>query len=159
MSQATAELIQDRLLAGIVLRDLGEHRLKDLSRPEHVYQIVSSDLLSEFPALRTLDQRPNYLPIQPTSFIGREHELAQIKSLVATTALLTLIGTGGCGKTRVALQSASNFLDDFPDGVWFVDLAPPDTLTTLSIEQVRNNEAIALFVDRARAVVLDFGLT
>jgi predicted ATPase len=124
LSRTTADLLQDRLPPGVVLLDLGEHRLKDLSRPEHVYEVTGPDLLADFPSLKTLDQRPNNLPIQPTSFVGRDRELAQTKALLTTTQLLTLTGAGGCGKTRLALQIASDLLDGFPDGVWLVDLAP-----------------------------------
>ena len=78
-----------------MLRDLGEHRLNDVNRPEHVYQLDSADSSADFPTLKTWDQRPNNLPNQPTSFIGREHELAEVKELLATTNRLTLTGTGG----------------------------------------------------------------
>jgi predicted ATPase/class 3 adenylate cyclase len=126
LSRATVELIADDLPGGIELRDLGTHRLKDLSRPEHIFQLVAPDLLTNFPALRTLDACPNNLPAQPTALVGRKHDLAAIGELLRhdKVRLLTLIGAGGTGKTRLALQAAAELLDAFIDGVWFVDLAP-----------------------------------
>lgn len=125
LSQATYELVRrDRLPEGVTLRDLGEHQLKDLIRPEHIYQIVAADLPSEFPPLKTLDTLPNNLPIQLTSFIGREKEILEIKRLLGATRLLTLTGAGGAGKTRLSLQVATDLLDGFKDGAWFIELAP-----------------------------------
>src|SRR6185436_11058103 len=109
---------------GTNLRDLGEHRLKDLSRPEHVFQLISPDLPAEFPPLRSLDILPNNLPRQLTSFVGREREIAEIRRLLAATSLLTLVGTGGAGKTRLALQVAADVLATYRDGAWLVELAP-----------------------------------
>lgn len=124
LSQTTSDLVQDHLPYDVSLRDLGEHRLKDLQRPEHIFQLVISGLPSEFPSLKSLDALPNNLPIQLTSFIGREKELREIKSRFATTRLLTLTGVGGTGKTRLALQVGADVLDDFHDGVWLIELAP-----------------------------------
>ena len=126
LSAATHELVRDHLPAGTALRDMGEHRLKDLIRPEHVFQLVAPDLPSDFPPLRTLENRPNNLPLQLTPFIGREHDLAalRLRLLDAGTRLVTLTGPGGTGKTRIALQVAADLLVSFPDGVWFVNLAP-----------------------------------
>jgi len=123
LTLATEELVRDHLPEGVSLRDLGERRLRDLNRPEHVFQAVAADLPSEFPALRSLETFPNNLPIQLTSFIGREKEMAEVKRLLATTHLLTLTGSGGTGKTRLSLQLAADLLDQFPDGVWLVELA------------------------------------
>ncbi|MEO8664400.1 MAG: tetratricopeptide repeat protein [Ignavibacteria bacterium] len=104
-------------------RSLGERRLKDLVRPEHVYQLVSDDFPSEFSPLKTLDARSNNLPAQTTSFIGREAQMKDVKDLLGRARLLTLIGPGGTGKTRLSLQTAANVIDDYSNGVWFVELA------------------------------------
>jgi predicted ATPase/class 3 adenylate cyclase len=106
------------------LRDLGEHRLKDLLAPERLAQVVAIDLPSEFPPLHSIDARPNNLPTQLTSFVGRRDELDEALGLLRGTRLLTLTGPGGIGKTRLSLQIAAAAVDDFPDGVWFVPLEP-----------------------------------
>lgn len=124
LSEATVALIQDRLPDGVRLHDLGEHRLRDLVRPEHIYQVVAAGLIKEFPPLRSLSAYPNNLPVQLTSFVGREQELAETKSLLAGTPLLTLTGPGGTGKTRMGLQLSADVLADFRDGAWLVELAP-----------------------------------
>lgn len=124
LSTTTAHLVQDQLPSGAALRDLGEHRLKDLIRPEHIFQLGHPDLPAEFPPLRSLDAFPNNLPVQLTSFIGREHELQQATQRLASAHLLTLIGPGGTGKTRLSLQLAADVLHQFPDGAWLVELAP-----------------------------------
>ena len=125
LSLPTQELVRDQLPAGTILRDLGERRLKDLFRPERVFQLVSPDLPSEFPPLRTLEVYRNNLPLQPTPLIGREKEVAQVCDLLHSdeTRLLTLTGPGGTGKTRLALQATADLLDDFPDGTFFAQLA------------------------------------
>lgn len=124
LSQAVAVLVRDRLPAGVALRDLGSVRLRDLSNPEQIYQVVHPRLRTEFPALRSLEVTPNNLPQQVTSFIGRDRELAEVKALLGNTRLITLHGVGGIGKTRLSLQAAADVMDDYPDGVWFVELAP-----------------------------------
>src|ERR687885_143912 len=108
------------------LRDLGEHRLKDLQQPERIFQLVVPDLPGAFPPLTTLDSRPNNLPVQRDPLIGRERDLAAVLHLLrrADVGLVTLTGAGGTGKTRLALQVAAELLDAFADGVSFVDLAP-----------------------------------
>ena len=106
------------------LRDLGEHRLKDLLAPERLAQVVAVDLRSEFPPLHSMDARPNNLPTQLTSFVGRRGELEEGLRLLRGSRLLTLTGPGGIGKTRLSLQIAAAAADDFPDGVWFVPLEP-----------------------------------
>jgi predicted ATPase/class 3 adenylate cyclase/Tfp pilus assembly protein PilF len=125
LSLPAQELVRDQLPAGTSLRDLGEYRLKDLFRPERVFQLLAPGLPVEFPPLRTLDAYRNNLPLQPTPLIGREKEVAQVCTLLRheETRLLTLTGPGGTGKTRLALQAAADFLDDFPDGTFFVPLA------------------------------------
>jgi predicted ATPase len=124
LSQAVAALIGDRLPAGVALRDLGNVRLRNLANPERVYQVVHPELRQDFPALRSLETAPNNLPHQVTSFVGRERELADVRNQLGGTRLLTLFGAGGLGKTRLSLQVAAEVLDAYPDGVWFVDLAP-----------------------------------
>ena len=123
LSQTTRDLVEQELPDGATLLDLGEHRLKDLPRPERVYQLVVADLPSAFPPLRTLDASPNNLPTQLTSFVGREREAAEAERLLGTTRLLTLTGAGGAGKTRLALKVAADLLEAYPDGVWLVELA------------------------------------
>jgi len=124
LSRAVADLVQDRLPPGVSLRDLGGVRLKDLSSPEQVCQLVHPQLRQDFPALRSLETTPNNLPEQLTTFIGREREVTEASKLLAGTRLLTLLGMGGLGKTRLSLQIAADALDANPDGVWFLDLAP-----------------------------------
>ncbi len=125
LSLATAELVRDHLPAEIGLRDMGERRLKDLIRPERVYQVIAPDLPADFPPLKTLDARPNNLPAQTTPFIGREAAIHAIKKQLAdvNVRLLTLSGVGGTGKTRLALQAAADMVDKFEHGVFFVPLA------------------------------------
>jgi predicted ATPase len=126
LSLSTEELVRDRLPLGIGLRDLGVRRLKDLFGPEHVFQLTAPGLPASFPPLKTLDVRLNNLPIQPTPLLGREREVAEIAGLLRRedVRLLTLTGTGGTGKTRLALQSAAEMIDEFEDGVFFVALSP-----------------------------------
>jgi predicted ATPase/class 3 adenylate cyclase len=124
VSGVTTDLVQGALPARSSLRDLGEHRLKDLTQPEQVYQLIADGLPETFPSLRSLESLPNNLPLQLTSFVGRADEVAAIVELIGNTRLVTLVGTGGVGKTRTALQVAAELLDGSGDGVWFVDLAP-----------------------------------
>ncbi len=126
LSQTTSSLVEQDLQQGVSLRDLGEHRLKDLRRPTRLFQLVISGLSASFPPLRTLEGFPNNLPIQPTPFLGREHEVAAIADLLRRqdVRLLTLTGPGGTGKTRLALQVAADVSEVFKSGVFFVNLAP-----------------------------------
>jgi predicted ATPase/class 3 adenylate cyclase len=123
VSLATEELVREALLPGASLRDLGLRRLKDLHQPERIFQLLYSDLPADFPPLKSLDVLPNNLPRQLTSFIGREKEMAGVKGLLSGTSLLTLTGSGGCGKTRLALQVAADLLEAYAEGVWLVELA------------------------------------
>jgi len=123
VSGTAADLLQDELPREGSLRDLGEHRLKDLARAERIYQFVAPGLPETHPALRSLEQLPNNLPAQLTSFVGREHELDEIKQLMREHRLVTLVGTGGAGKTRCAIQAGAEFLEGFGDGAWLVELA------------------------------------
>jgi predicted ATPase/class 3 adenylate cyclase len=124
LSDATRKLVEHTLPDGVTPRDLGRHRLKDIERPEHLYDLVIAGLPSDFPAVRSLEARPTNLPAQRTSFVGREREVAEVTNLLAKTRLLTLTGPGGTGKTRLALKVALEHLDRFSDGVFFVDLSP-----------------------------------
>jgi predicted ATPase/class 3 adenylate cyclase/Tfp pilus assembly protein PilF len=126
LSLATEELVRDHLPANTALRDMGERRLKDLIRPERVYQVIAPELPADFPPLQTLDARPNNLPAQATPFIGRDSEIRAVKEQLASAnvRLLTLSGVGGTGKTRLALQVAADMVDEFEQGVFFVPLAP-----------------------------------
>src|SRR5919108_5991885 len=123
LSGTTRALVEHALPEGASLRDLGEHRLKDIAFPERLHDLVIEGLPSDFPAPRTLDARPNNLPVQLTSFVGREEEIAEVRRLLETTRLLTLTGAGGTGKTRLALQVAADLLDGEGNGVWLVELA------------------------------------
>jgi predicted ATPase/class 3 adenylate cyclase len=131
VSAATQALVSHAVPPGTRLRDLGEHRLKDIIDAEHLYDLVVDGLPAEFPPLRTLDARPNNLPVQLTSFIGRDEQLDKTKQLMATTRLLTLTGAAGTGKTRLALQLAAETLREYRDGAFFVDLAPITDLTLI----------------------------
>ena len=106
------------------MRDLGAVRLRDLASAERLYQVQHARLRPDFPALRSLEAVPNNLPQQVTTFIGREREQREVKVALRKARLLTLSGIGGLGKTRLSLQVAADVIDDFPDGVWFVELAP-----------------------------------
>ena len=146
LSQTTRDLVEHDLPDGVSLRDLGEHRLKDLQRPSHLYQLVIVDLPADFPPLKTLESRPNNLPVQWTPLIGREREVAAVQHLLQRedVRLVTLTGPGGTGKTRMALQVAAELIDLFPDGVYFVGLAPisdvvfviPTIAQTLGLREV-----------------------
>ncbi|HEV2249593.1 MAG TPA: NB-ARC domain-containing protein, partial [Candidatus Limnocylindria bacterium] len=152
ISGATRMLAGSDLPAGVQLRDLGAHRLKDLAQPERIFQLVIDGCPSEFPALRTLDRTPNNLPQQITTFIGREKEIRDGLRLLDRTRVLTLTGPGGTGKTRLSLQLAAEVGDQFPDGAFWVPLAPisdpelvPSTIAHSLGVQVSGNE---LPVDR-----------
>ena len=123
VSRSVAEVVTDRLPTDIVLRDLGALRLKGLAAPERVYQVIHPSLRDDFPPLRSLEATPNNIPQKLTSFIGRERELTELEGLLQSTRLLTLVGMGGLGKTRLSLAVGVQVLDRFDDGVWFVDLA------------------------------------
>ena len=122
VSQTTQQLIAGELPKGLSLKDLGAHRLKDLAT-ERLFQVIAESLPADFPALKSLDALPNNLPRQLTNFIGREREIAEIKQVLSTAPLVTLVGAGGSEKTRLALQVAADVLADYQDGVWLVELA------------------------------------
>jgi predicted ATPase/class 3 adenylate cyclase len=122
ISAATAELARDELPADLTLVDQGEHRLRDLDRPERVFQLTASDLNQSFPPLRSQSTRTN-LPAQLTSFVGRQRELGELRELASGHRLVTLTGVGGTGKTRLLLELATEFVDRYTDGVWLAELA------------------------------------
>jgi len=123
ISDATRDLVVDSLPEAAELRDLGLHRLKDLGRAERIWQLVHPDLGHEFHPLRSLGAMPTNLPAQVSSFVGRDAEIAAVRQAVRENRLVTLTGTGGCGKTRLALHAAADELDVHPDGVWCAELA------------------------------------
>lgn len=122
VSQTTAQLLGD----GSRLLDLGEHRLKDLSLPQRLFQLHVEGAPVEFPDVRTLENRPTNLPVQRTALVGRDEELAELQELLLTppVSIVSLTGPGGTGKTRLALQLAAELVEEFPHGVWFVSLSP-----------------------------------
>jgi hypothetical protein len=140
--------VREKLPRGISLRDLGERRLKDLSKPERIFQLVAQDLPADFPPLRSLEVLPNNLPAQVTTFVGRGREMADVKRLLGSTRLLTLTGAGGTGKTRLSLQVAAEVLERFPHGVWLVELATISD-PTLVPEEIAN--AVDVRIERDRA--------
>ncbi len=168
-SQATTELLRDDLPEGIDLVDLGEHRLRDLERPEHVYHVRIAGASDEFGPLRSLDAYPSNLPSELTSFVGREDQLQQLLDDLDRNDLVTLTGTGGVGKTRLAVQTCAEALPHFTDGAWFVDLAPvrdgdqvtPAVARVLSVKE-RPGEPLAVTLrdalrERHAIVLLDNG--
>ncbi len=169
LSGATRSLLSGELPDGARLRDLGEHRLKDLGLPEHVFQVEVDGLGSEFPPLRSLSNPdlPNNLPRYASSFVGRDAEVVAVRELVANARLVTLTGPGGAGKTRLAVQVAAEFVDGSGDGVWIIDLAsvtdeamvPTTIADTLGVRTAGEGDSIdALLdavVDRRLLIVLD----
>jgi len=130
LSHATEELVRDSLPDAAII-DLGEHRLRDLSRPERLFQLSAAAAVEEFPPLRSLDAFPGNLPVQVTSFLGRDRELTLLTKAVDESPLVTLTGVGGVGKTRLAVQLAADLLPRFPDGAWLCELAAANDDDTL----------------------------
>jgi predicted ATPase/class 3 adenylate cyclase len=167
ISDATRSLVQDSLPDGVGLRDLGEHRLKDLEHPERLWQLVVDGLQADFPAISSLDATPNNLPTRLTTFLGRDAEIGAIGALLAEHRLLTLTGPGGTGKTRLSLEVAGRVMRHYPDGVWFVELTPirdadlvPSTIAqTLGLPERGGRPPIERLVDhlgtRRALIVLD----
>jgi predicted ATPase/class 3 adenylate cyclase len=142
LSDTTHALVITDLPVGVILRDLGLHRLKDLVKPEHLHDVQIDGLGAEFPQPRSLEI-PTNLPTELTSFVGRESELAAVKRLLESARLVTLTGPGGSGKTRLALRAASDVLDRFPDGVFFIELASitdPDLVPSVIASALRTGE-------------------
>jgi predicted ATPase/class 3 adenylate cyclase len=124
LSGVAGDIVQGQLPPEATLREMGAHRLRDLARPEVVYQLLAPGLPAGFPPLRSLEALPNNLPLQLTSFVGRDKEVADVAALLGEHRIVTLIGAGGVGKTRVSLQVGADLLDAIADGVWFIELAP-----------------------------------
>jgi predicted ATPase/class 3 adenylate cyclase len=167
LSGAVAERLAGRLPAGVVLRDLGAIRLRDLGSAEQLFQLVHPQLRTDFPPLRSMASAPNNLAQQLNSFVGRDREMGQVRQMLAYSRLLTLIGMGGLGKSRLSMQVAANVLEDYPDGVWLVELAsledprmvPQAVATVLGVKESAEGsllEALVNFVaDRQLLIVLD----
>ena len=167
VSDTTRALVEEQLPDGLSLRDLGMHRLKDLARPERLYQLVIPGAEEKFPALRTLDSTPNNLPTQLTSFIGRDQDVAEARRLLSRTRLLTLTGPGGIGKTRLSLQLAADLVQEFQDGVFFVPLSAVNDpaliasviVNVLGVSVAGNREPLAVaneyLHDKTLLLVLD----
>ncbi|HXY95123.1 MAG TPA: adenylate/guanylate cyclase domain-containing protein [Acidimicrobiia bacterium] len=164
LSLATEELSRDSLPAELAVVDLGEHRLRDLTHAERVFQLTGPGLASEFPPLLSLDAFPTNLPRQLTSFVGRDAEVAGVANVLARVPLVTLTGVGGVGKTRLALQVAADVMPDFPDGVWLCELAGVNdaagvvqvAATTVGVQPRRSASLEECLVEhlRRRAVLL-----
>lgn len=166
ISDSVYALVEKTLPSGVSVRDLGEHRLKDLPRPEHLYQLDIDGLPTEFPPLKTLDVRKNNLPLQLTNFLGRGAELVELKTLLGRGRLLTLVGTGGIGKTRLAIELATEVLEDFAH-VWLAELASVSDaglvaqtlMTAIDVREQAGRGPIDALIDyfgsKAALVVLD----
>jgi predicted ATPase/class 3 adenylate cyclase len=158
LSQATADLVREALPGQSSLGDMGAHRLKDLQQPEHLFQLLHPALPTDFPPPRSLEAFAHNLPAQLTSFVGRKKEIADVKRLLGTTRLLTLTGSGGCGKTRLALQVAAEVLEEYPHGVWLVELAalsdpglvPQTVATALGVREEPGRPLIQTLIDYLR---------
>ncbi len=150
LSEATATLIKSRPPQGCTLSDLGEHRLRGIAVPSRIFQLCHPDLVAEFPPLRSLATYKHNLPRQLSTFIGRGKEIAEVKRLLQGTRLLTLLGPGGTGKTRLMLQVAEEVVGDYADGVWLVELAP---LTDPELIPDRVAAALDVQVQRGRPVL------
>ncbi|HSM00979.1 MAG TPA: adenylate/guanylate cyclase domain-containing protein [Acidimicrobiia bacterium] len=168
MSEATAALVEDGLEDGWRLHDLGKHRLKDLLEKEALFELLIPGLSREFPPLRTLDAVPNNLPVQVTSFVGREDDLRTALDLLQTNRILTLLGPGGTGKSRLSIQVAAEAAEDFGDGVFFIplapvtdgDLIPPTILSVLGVRVASGGmdpreQLLKFLEDKSLLIVLD----
>jgi len=167
MSAATWELVRDHLPDGVTVQDLGEHGLKDLTRPERVFQLIPEGLQEQFPPLLSLGAVPNNLPAQLTGFVGRQAELSEVTRLIGETRLLTLLAPGGTGKTRLAIQAAADISGDYPDGVYFVgfaEIGSDDDITqtvaeslgaALSGDEDPQSQLLAYLAPRCQLLVFD----
>jgi predicted ATPase/class 3 adenylate cyclase len=165
LTSASEQMAREDLPAGASLQPLGEHRLRDLERPEQLFQLVHPDLPDAFPRLRSLEAHRHNLPAQLTSFIGRESELDEAKAMLAGSRLLTITGIGGAGKTRLAVQLAADTIDDFEDGVWLVeldavsspDLVPQVVASALGLEEAAEHgllDGLTGFLRERRILVI-----
>jgi predicted ATPase/class 3 adenylate cyclase len=166
LSAAVFELVRDQLPAGVSVQDLGEHRMKDLTRAEHIFQLDHADLPGHFPPLASLNRAKHNLPVQTSSFVGREREVDALVAAVRQHRLVTVVGFGGMGKTRLALQAAAQLGDGDGDGVWLIDLAPvtdparvpAEIAAALSISETADGSAAAVLravADKKLLLVLD----
>lgn len=155
ISEQAHENLGDAFLKDVNFRDLGERRLKDLIQPVKLFQIMSPQIPSDFPPLKTLDARPNNLPVQLTSFIGRVQEMSKVKELLEVSRLVTLLGPGGTGKTRIAMQIGAELINDFMNGVFVAELAPVTDplrvsralIDTLGIKELPNKSPEETIID------------
>jgi len=167
LSATTAALVGAELPRGVTLLDLGEHRLKDLDRPHRLMQLCHPDLAQEFPPPRTLEVVRHNLPVQTSSFVGREQDLAAVAKMLAAGRLVSLLGPGGTGKTRLSYQVAAESVSDFPGGIWVTELAPVleqvavalAVLASLGLREEPGHEptetVVAHLRDRQALVILD----
>ncbi len=167
LSEVAYGLCRDTLPDGVEVLSLGDHRLKDLARSEQLYQVCHADLPREFPPLRSLESYRTNLPVQLTPFVGRQDEIEELQDLLQNARLVTLLGSGGCGKTRLAYQTAADLLDKFPDGVWTIELAsttdddgvPRVAATTLGLREAATRDASDATVfqlkDKRALLILD----
>jgi predicted ATPase/class 3 adenylate cyclase len=167
ISDTTRALVDRALTEGVELKDLGSHRLKDLPTPEHIYQLVIGGLQADFPPIKSLDARPNNLPMPVTTFVGRERQIEEIKARLAVSRLLTLTGPGGTGKTRLSIRVAEELLDEYRDGCWFValdalreaDLVPSAIASALGVRVPGDRPALdalnAWLAEKQLLLVLD----
>ena len=162
ISDTTHALVAKDLPEGVSLRDLGEQRLKDLVDPQRLFQVAAADLLTDFPPLRSMSILHHNLPTQLTSFIGRDREIAEVKTMLASARLVTLTGAGGSGKTRLALQLGPDLLEQYADGVWFVELAaladptlvPQTAASALGVSEQPRRALTATLIDFLRPKLL-----
>ena len=162
LSNEVVELARHHLPEGISLRDMGKHRMKGLTQLEHLFQVIVPGLPAIFPPIATLALSPNNLPLQLTSFVGREKEVAEVKKLLSTSRLVTLTGSGGCGKTRLSVQIASEIQSDYANGVWLAELAPvtdpalvPQTLLSIfKLREDSHRSMLEVLIDYLRTKTL-----
>ncbi|MBK7975130.1 MAG: hypothetical protein IPK07_18230 [Deltaproteobacteria bacterium] len=159
LTQTTGELVREAPPPGASLRDLGERRLRDLTRPERIHNLLAPGLEAEFPPLETVDARPNNLPVQLTQFVGREKTMAEVVAALERAHLVTLTGAGGAGKTRLAVQLGGELLERFTHGVWLIELASLTdggeiaraVAAALGVEEVAGRPTAETLVERLAA--------